>query len=164
MAKQKEIADQPINFDPETGEVFEQEPVQTFNAETGETFDDQITAPPVVYTSNSFNSLMEQLDNMQEKKRLIKVKSVYYQFAPGEEMRCIFQGFSTISPQGREVKVVQLLTREHGMILQGGVGLVQQFENVPIGQLVDVVYVGKEKTSNGYMVNQFDVFLVGLMC
>ena len=172
MAKQKEIATElaPMAnaaFDPETGEVFDSEPVPTFNTETEEMYDDGLAAPPVVYTGNAFAMLTAQLDALENARPVVKLNSTYFQFTQaGQSLRGIFQGFSTITknaPEGvKEIRVVQILTREHGMTLHGGVSIFQHFENMAVGTPIELCYDGTQKTKSGHNVKTFSVSLLGL--
>ena len=90
----------------------------------------------------------------------------YLEFkAEGQTVRAVYNGMQTItSKSGDDEKQIPAIVfqNKEGVFLNSGASLVDQFASIPPGTPVEIKFVGKEKTKNGYNVNKFEVRLLNV--
>lgn len=91
----------------------------------------------------------------------VSIAPKYYEFlAAGEIVRAVYNGMTVITSnkngQRREIDTVVFQNKD-GVFLNSGANLVQQLRGFPVGNPIQITYLGKEKTNSGNEVKRFEV-------
>ncbi len=96
----------------------------------------------------------------------VSIAPKYYEFlVAGEIVRAVYNGMTVITSnkngQRREIDTVVFQNKD-GVFLNSGANLVQQLRGFPVGNPIQITYLGKEKTNSGNEVKRFEVRVLSL--
>lgn len=82
----------------------------------------------------------------------------------GDKVRAIYNGLTVIKSKKnirpgdppKEIETVVFQNRD-GVFLHSGANLVSQLRGYPVGGLIQITYLGEEKTGSGNKINKFEV-------
>jgi hypothetical protein len=131
-------------------------PMEQIDPETGELITTDLAVAPVTLTNTDFD-----WDALEEAEEGYSLQPVYWSpTAPDQVSRGIYQGQTTISKNEKDgqkqIPVVLWLTRD-GLLMNGGVSFMSNFDSMEVGQPVLIRYKGKKKTQSGNSINDFEV-------
>jgi hypothetical protein len=141
------------DFDPETGEIVENETMA-------------LTPSEIVMTDRAPQIIPpDRMPDLEEMSEGFTLAAKYVEFLqPGEKKRGIFLGFSNMRNQKGESIPLAHFQDNEGVWVNAGANLVYQLrENcIPHGTPLQVKYVGKTKTKRGNEVKSFEIRLLHL--
>ena len=144
--------------------VHEQDNGEWFDRETGEAMALAVPATVEVLVNAEQQPQMvppDQLPDFDEMEAGMSLAAKYIEFEqPGQKLRGLLIGFNQMTGQDGAVKPVAVFQNKDGVFVNAGSNLVSQVRHLPPKTSVEVTYMGKEKTGNGYNVKVFEVRLL----
>jgi hypothetical protein len=153
MTNEKPVVDFPEDVVPITAITMEGEEKPT-----------ELVAVPTQFPIAEYDNYLAKAQRLASYNATVSIASKYLEFnKPGETVRGIFLGFSTINKRDdngemKNITVVQWLAPDGALYINGGIALVRTFEefNVPKGSPIEITYEGKRDRTK-----IFDVRILG---
>jgi hypothetical protein len=121
------------------------------NEITVTTFDAQI------FDAQTMASLLDKAKTLGDRPSTVSIIPRYKEFAPDETVRGVFCGTQTLD---NGLRVAQWVDSQGHLWINGGTVLVSALAKLPPGIAIEIGYLGKRSTANGYKVNDFSVRLI----
>ena len=135
---------------------------------------DEVIDPPAEHTElakpGTFEGMAfvnpDDIPDLDTAEVGINIAPQYMEFTiAGESTRAVYNGMTTIhsnkNNNQREIATVVFQNRK-GVWINSGANLVNQLRTLKPGTLIEIKYLGKEKTSNGNEIKKFEVHILNL--